>query len=65
MRWHRKGMQVNAYLQEQQILTLPTLEDANSIEVGLAEVMRQLLAQMIDHRTVRCSCMRSRSRPPT
>ena len=51
VRWHRKGMQVNAYLKEEQILTLPTLEDANSIQVGLAEVMRQLAAQMIDHRT--------------
>jgi hypothetical protein len=27
------------------------LAAANSIQVGLAEVMRQLLAQMIDHRT--------------
>src|SRR6266849_4718303 len=51
MRWHRKGMQVNAYFKEQQILVLPTLEDANSIQVGLAEVMRQLTEQMIDHRT--------------
>jgi hypothetical protein len=51
VRWHRKGTQVNAYLKEQQILTLPTLEDANSIQVGLAEVIRQLAAQMIDHRT--------------
>jgi len=51
MRWHRKGMQVNAYFKEQQILVLPTLEDANSIQVGLAEVMRQLATQMIDHRT--------------
>jgi hypothetical protein len=51
MRWHRKGMQVNAYFKEQQILILPTLEDANSIQVGLAEVMRQLTEKMIDHRT--------------
>ncbi len=51
MRWHRKGRQVNAYFKEQQILVLPTLEDANSIQVGLAEVMRQLTEQMIDHRT--------------
>ena len=51
VRWHRKGMQVNAYFKEQQILVLPTLEDANSIQVGLAEVMRQLATQMIDHRT--------------
>jgi hypothetical protein len=51
MRWHRKGRQVNAFLQEQEILVLPTLEDANSIQVGLAEIMRQLLTKMIDHRT--------------
>jgi hypothetical protein len=51
MRWHQRGMQVKAYLEEQQIITLPTLEDANSIQVGLAEVMRQLVAQLIDHRT--------------
>jgi hypothetical protein len=51
MRWHRKGRQVNAFLQEQQILILPTLEDANSIQVGLAEIMRQLATKMIDHRT--------------
>jgi len=51
VRWHRKGRQVNEYFQEQEILVLPTLEDANSIQVGLAEVMRQLATQMIDHRT--------------
>ncbi len=51
VRWHRKGMQVNAYFREQEILTLPTLEDVNSIQVGLAEVMRQLMAQTVDHRT--------------
>jgi len=51
MRWHRKGRQVNAFLQKQEILVLPTLEDANSIQVGLAEIMRQLATKMIDHRT--------------
>ena len=51
VRWHHKGMQVNAYFKEQQILTLPTLEDANSIQVGIAEVMRELAAKMIDHKT--------------
>ncbi len=51
VRWHRKGRQVNEYFQEQEILVLPTLEDANSIQVGLAEVMRQLATKMIDHRT--------------
>ncbi len=51
MRWHMKGMQVNAYLQEQKILTLSTLEDANAIQVGLVEVMRELKSGLIDHRT--------------
>src|SRR5271157_4191180 len=51
VRWHRKGRQVNTYLQEQGILTLPTLEDANSIQVGLADVIRELAANMIDHKT--------------
>jgi hypothetical protein len=30
---------------------LPTLEDANSIQVSLAKVMEQLLTQEIDHKT--------------
>ena len=51
VRWHRRGRQVNTYLQEQGILTLPTLEDANSIQVGLADVIRELAANMIDHKT--------------
>jgi hypothetical protein len=36
---------------EQWIAGLPTLEDANSIQVGLAEVMRLLVTQEIDHKT--------------
>jgi hypothetical protein len=32
-------------------ITLPTLEDANSIQVGLAEVMRFVVTRQIDHRT--------------
>src|SRR5260370_38240801 len=31
--------------------TLPTLEAANSIQEGLAEVMRLLVTNQIDHRT--------------
>jgi hypothetical protein len=30
---------------------LPTLEDANSIQMGLAQVMRLLRMEMVDHRT--------------
>jgi hypothetical protein len=51
MRWHYKGAEVNAYFRQQKIAVLPTLEDANSIQVGLAEVMRQLVEQIIDHKT--------------
>jgi hypothetical protein len=36
---------------ERGTITLPTLEDANSIQVGLAEVMRLLVTNQIDHRT--------------
>jgi hypothetical protein len=32
-------------------MTLPTLEDANSIQMGLAEVIRLLATKQIDHRT--------------
>jgi hypothetical protein len=43
--------QINMKLTEHGIITLPTLEDANSIQLGLAEVMRLLVTQQIDHRT--------------
>jgi hypothetical protein len=32
-------------------LSLPTLEDANSIQISLAKVMEQLVMQEIDHKT--------------
>ncbi len=32
-------------------ITLPTLEDANSIQLGLVRVMELLARQQIDHRT--------------
>ena len=32
-------------------ITLPTLEDANSIQLGLVQVMRMLVRQQIDHPT--------------
>jgi hypothetical protein len=31
--------------------SLPTLEDANSIQISLAKVMEQLVMQEIDHKT--------------
>jgi hypothetical protein len=43
------NMSIN--IKEPGIIKLPTLEDANSIQLGLAEVMRLLVAQQIDHRT--------------
>jgi hypothetical protein len=49
MRWHKKGL--NEYLKKEEIIILPILEDANSIQMGLAEVMRQLVEKVIDHRT--------------
>ena len=36
---------------EHWIAGLPTLEDANSIQVGLAEVMRLLVTTEVDHKT--------------
>jgi hypothetical protein len=50
-RWHEKSMDVNMNVQEKGTITLPTLEDANSIQVGLAEVMRLLVSNQIEHRT--------------
>jgi len=43
--------QINMKSTEDGIITLPTLEDANSIQLGLAEVMRLLVTSQIDHRT--------------
>jgi hypothetical protein len=43
--------QINMKFSQHGIINLPTLEDANSIQLGLAEVMRLLVTQQIDHRT--------------
>ena len=51
MRWRRKSMDVDMNVNVRGTITLPTLEDANSIQVGLAEVMRLLVTNQIDHRT--------------
>jgi hypothetical protein len=51
MRWRRKSMEVNLNVQEHGTITLPTLEDANSVQVGLAEMLRLLATNQIDHRT--------------
>jgi hypothetical protein len=54
---HQKSMEINMSLQQHEherergTITLPTLEDANSIQAGLADVMRLLVTNQIDHRT--------------
>jgi len=42
---------INMKYTEHGIIKLPTLEDANSIQLGLAELMRLVVTQQIDHRT--------------
>jgi hypothetical protein len=44
-------MEVNMNFNERGTITLPTLEDANSVQVGLAELLRLLATNQIDHRT--------------
>jgi hypothetical protein len=51
MRWRRKSMEVNLNVQEHGTINLPILEDANSVQVGLAEMMRLLATRQVDHRT--------------
>jgi hypothetical protein len=51
MRWHTTSMSVLLKEREHWIAGLPTLEDANSIQVGLAEVMRLLVTTEVDHKT--------------
>jgi hypothetical protein len=50
---HRqKRLEINSNIQrERWKITLPVLEDANSIQMGLVQVMRLLVTQQIDHRT--------------
>ncbi len=50
MRW-RGGSKFTEALRKREMSGLPILEDANSIQVGLAEVMFHLVTQEIDHRT--------------
>jgi hypothetical protein len=51
LRWQSTKMAVILKKREHWIAGLPILEDANSIQVGLAEVMRLLVTQEIDHKT--------------
>jgi hypothetical protein len=56
---HRKSTEVkvnvspnaNANTEDLATFTLPTLEDANSIQLGLAEMLRLLATHQIDHKT--------------
>jgi hypothetical protein len=52
MQWRLKSMEVNlnVALEERATMTLPTLEDANSIQAGLAEILRLLATNQIDCR---------------
>ena len=52
--WREKRLQINRNVnaqREQQQITLPVFEDANSIQVALMQVTRLLLTQQIDHKT--------------
>ena len=48
---HREGKAAVSYLEELETAMLPTLEDANSVQLGLAGVIRQLVHRQIDHKT--------------
>jgi hypothetical protein len=50
--YREKRLEINSNIQrERWKITLPMLEDANSIQMGLVQVMRLLVMQQIDHRT--------------
>jgi hypothetical protein len=51
MQWRRQSRDINMNFHVRGTISLPTLEDANSIQVGLAELMRLLVTNQIDHRT--------------
>lgn len=45
-----KSRHINMKFTEFGVMQLPILEDANSIQLGLAEVMRMIVTSQIDHR---------------
>lgn len=50
--WRQKRLQINTNIRrERAAVTLPVLEDANSIQVALMQVMRLLITQQIEHKT--------------
>jgi hypothetical protein len=50
-RWTQEGVEARWRVQKAGALLLPTFEDANSIQVALADVIRLLRLQEVDHRT--------------
>ena len=50
LRWRTIATNVHLNPGEQETIILPTLEDANSIQVGLAEMLRLLASNRIDHK---------------
>jgi hypothetical protein len=51
-RYRQKRLEINSNIRrERSKITLPLLEDADSVQMTLAEVMRLLVTQQIDHRT--------------
>jgi len=49
--WRQKRLVINSNIQrERWKVTLPVLEDADSIQMGLVEVMRLIVTQQIDHK---------------
>jgi hypothetical protein len=52
MRWFLKNMEINSGIQQERWeATLPLLEDANSVQMGVGEVMRLMMTRQVDHRT--------------
>jgi hypothetical protein len=50
--WTRKNREIHPEMHESRWnITLALLEDANSIQMGLGEVMRMLVTRLIDHKT--------------
>jgi hypothetical protein len=50
-KWRDQTVRVNARARKNAILELPVLEDANSIQVALMQVMRLLASGQLDHKT--------------
>ncbi len=52
MGWARKNMEINLNMQrERWEATMSLLEDADSVQMGLGEIMRLMMTRQVDHRT--------------